>query len=481
MRNPLPILVLPLLALPLGCRRGIQVPDFGGLYSRAAEFEGPTRNPVVVIPGILGSTLRQHGTERVVWGTFSGSYANPSHSDGAQLVAHPMRVGAPLHELVDDVYASGALDRVRLSIFGLPIEAAAYAQILGTLGVGGFRDEGLSDAGAVDYGDEHFTCFQFPYDWRRDLSETSADLDAFLREKAAYVREQYRKRYGIDRKEIRFDVVAHSMGGLLLRYYLRFGAEALPADGSIPSVTWAGTDLVDKAVLVGTPSAGSVFVARELVHGKGITWLQPRYPAAMLGTMPALYQLLPRPRHGAYVRAQDPEARVESIMDPAVWEELEWGLADPDQDRVLARMLPDAASPEERRAIALDHLSKSLARASQFHAAMDQPAPPRPRGGLYLVAGDSIPTPSKVSIDFEKRRLELVEDQPGDGTVLRTSTVLDERVGGDWEPQLRTPIDWDRVLYLFDDHLGLTRNPAFVDNVLYWLLEEPRLAQRSVQ
>jgi hypothetical protein len=27
---------------------------------------------------------------------------------------------------------------------------------------------------------------------------------------------------------------------------------------------------------------------------------------------------------------------------------------------------------------------------------------------------------------------------------------------------------------LFSDHLGLTQDDAFADNVLYWLLEDPR-------
>ena len=62
---------------------------------------------------------------------------------------------------------------------------------------------------------------------------------------------------------------------------------------------------------------------------------------------------------------------------------------------------------------------------------------------------------------------------PGDGTVLRTSAVLDERVGGHWQPRLKTPIGWRHVQFLFTDHLGMTADPAFSDNVLYILLEGP--------
>ena len=64
--------------------------------------------------------------------------------------------------------------------------------------------------------------------------------------------------------------------------------------------------------------------------------------------------------------------------------------------------------------------------------------------------------------------------QPGDGVVPRSSALLDQRVGGTWQPTLVTPIDFRSVLFLPEDHLGLTRNDVFRDNVLYWLLEDPR-------
>ncbi len=35
-------------------------------------------------------------------------------------------------------------------------------------------------------------------------------------------------------------------------------------------------------------------------------------------------------------------------------------------------------------------------------------------------------------------------------------------------------VDWETVMFLFAGPLGLTQDPAFTDNVLYWLLEEPR-------
>jgi len=455
-----------LLPLLLGCTSAVRAPDLGGLYSRSARWHHERRNPVIVIPGILGSKLRDAETGRVVWGAFSGDYANPGSADGARLLALPMREGAALDELTDGVRSDGALDRVRLKLLGITIEAAAYANILATLGVGGYRDSLLARAGAVDYGTDHFTCFQFDYDWRRDLVENAERFHAWLAQTAASVRAERQKRFDSD-EEVRFDVVAHSMGGLLARYYLMYGPTDLPAEGAARAPDWAGAGRIERAILIGTPNAGSIRALSELVHGSDLGPVLPTYPPAILGTMPAVYQLLPRPRHGPL---RDGRGAAVDLLDPALWERRGWGLLDPSQDRVLEWLLPEAGTAADRRRIARDHVGKCLARARRFHEAIDVPARPPEGTALYLVAGDAEPTPAVASLE----EVAFTEWAPGDGTVLRTSAVMDERVGGAWRPSVVTPIAWRQTLFLFTDHLGLTRDPAFTDNVLYLLLEDPR-------
>ena len=58
---------------------------------------------------------------------------------------------------------------------------------------------------------------------------------------------------------------------------------------------------------------------------------------------------------------------------------------------------------------------------------------------------------------------------------------MDERIGrgADWSPGLVSPIAWDDVTFVFGDHLGMTRDPSFTDNVLYRLLDAPRPGQRA--
>ena len=456
-----------------GCSVHFAPPDLAGVYNEVAQLNDLERNPVIVIPGILGSRLRDTESGTLVWGAFAGSAASPGNPEGLRLVALPMAENAALSQLTDDVVPEGALDQIQISLLGMRIELNAYFNILQTLGAGGYRDEQLA-SGGVDYGDAHFTCFQFAYDWRRDIVESARKLHDYILDRRRYVNDEVRQRFGVEEHEFKFDIVAHSMGGLVLRYYLRYGAADLPADGSLPELTWAGAREVNRAILIGTPSAGSASAVVQLVEGASFAPFLSRYPPALLGTMPSVYQLLPRPRHGAVVDATDPRQPVGDLLDPTMWREAGLGLAAADQADVLKELLPGVPDPETRLRIALDHQAKSLARARQFMAAMDRPARPPPGLSIQLIAGDAVETPAVVALDRREGLIEVIEKAPGDGTVLRSSALLDERVGQDVKGRLDTPITWDRVTFLFEDHLGLTADPTFADNILFELLERPR-------
>ena len=464
---------LVLAAGAIGCGDKSEGPDLGELYNRSAQHHGPRRNPVIVIPGILGSKLVDGRDGTVVWGAFAGDYADPSTPRGARLGALPMSRGAALRDLRDDVVPNGALDRIRIDVLGLPIKLNAYANILGTLGAGGYRDQQLAEAGAVNYGADHFTCFQFAYDWRRDNVENAQQLHRFILARKRYIADEMRKRFGIENPRIKFDLVAHSMGGLVARYYLRYGGADLPADGSAPKITWAGAEHVARAVLVGTPSAGAVETLDRLVNGSIFAPIVPKYEAAISGTYPSMYQLLPRGRHGPVVDAET-DKPIADLYDPELWERMRWGLASPEQDRVLKVLLPDESDAAQRRQIALDHQQKCLRRAERFAAALDAPAKPPAGLSLMLFAGDREPTSAVAAADGATGEVKMVRWQPGDGTVLRSSALMDERLDGNWAPSLRSPIAWRQVTFLFTDHLGMTKDAAFSDNVLYILLESPR-------
>lgn len=461
-------------AVLAGCASGPRPPMLGQIYHQATHHDSADRNPVIVIPGVLGSKLVDSPSQAMVWGAFAGGYANPQTARGARMLALPMAMGQPLDQLKDTAVPSGALDRLRVDFLGLPILLDAYMQILMTLGVGGYQDQQLDDVGAIKYDDRHFTCFQFDYDWRRDNVENARRLHQFILDKTKFVQQQTLERYGVANRPVKFDIVAHSMGGLLTRYYVRYGDADLPADGSTPKPTWAGAQHVGRVVLVGTPNAGAIDALGELVHGTKFASILPSVDPAVVGTMPAIYQLLPRPRHKPVLNATTGEP-IGDLYDPELWQRMGWGLASPGQAPLLETLLPDIPDPAQRRRVALDHQRKCLARTRQFTAALDQPATPPAGLQIYLFAGDAVDTPARAKVDPRTGKLEISEHAPGDGRVLRSSALLDERIGRAWTPQLETPIAWQQVQFLFTDHLEMTKDPMFTDNMLYVLMEAPRV------
>lgn len=118
-------------------------------------------------------------------------------------------------------------------------------------------------------------------------------------------------------------------------------------------------------------------------------------------------------------------------------------------------------------------MDKCLARTQQFHAAIDIPAAPPPGCSLLLIARDAHETPDVLTVDTRSGRVRVASTAPGDGTVTRASALMDERIGRGYIPRLRSPVAWSGVVFLPADHLGLTRDPAFSNYLLYTILEKP--------
>ena len=461
------------LVLLSACESSDKAPNLGSLYTDLAKEEDPNRNPVIVIPGGLGSTLVETETGTMVWGEIGRGLENPKKGEEIRRIALPMQEGKTFQELRDNVVAEHALESIKLTIYGVTVEINTYSDILGSLGVGGFRNEIYGKSKTIDYGDRHYTSFQFAYDWRRDLVEAAKQLHDYILEKRTYVQEEIAKRHGIENNDVKFNIIAHSMGGLVTRYYLRYGTADLPDDGSLPPLTWEGSRYIEQVVLIGTPNAGSIDSIHHLVEGTHLAPGLPSFDAAILGTMPAIYQLLPRARHGHLISGSDANQEFMDPHDPELWEQMRWGLADPNLDPTLQILLPDIGDREARLQIALDHQRKSLQRAKYFAKALDVPATP-PRGlSINLIAGDAVATTDVIKVNTQNGELETYKKGPGDGKVLRSSALMDERVGSEIKGRLITPIHWANVLFLFSDHLGLTKDPVFTDNILYMLLEQP--------
>ncbi|MGH8035065.1 MAG: esterase/lipase family protein, partial [Lysobacterales bacterium] len=99
-------------------------------------------------------------------------------------------------------------------------------------------------------------------------------------------------------------LLAHSMGGLVARYYLRYGTDDV-LDGNDFPVTQAGASKVRTAVLLGTPNLGSVKSLHAFLIGTrvGLSTIAPE----VLATMPSIYQLFPHPVGNSLIGADGKE------------------------------------------------------------------------------------------------------------------------------------------------------------------------------
>ena len=339
----------------------------------------------------------------------------------------------------------------------------------------------------MDYGDQHYTCFQFPFDWRRDNAENARRLHEFVLEKKAYVEAERKRRFGID-DPVRFDFVAHSMGGLIARYYLRYGDQGAGANEFIdsadinsedvksngpeaPELSWAGCEHVDRCILIAPPNNGSAKSFVSTHEGFDFSVLLDAFPSGLVATLPSIYQLFPNgPDPAVY---DDETQKPLDHFDVETWDRRGWGLLNPDQDHVLRQLLPDVSSAAERHQIAKVHVQKCLRRAISFQKALNIPAAPPEGTTLHLFAGDAIPTIETLESNLKNRTLSTRSESPGDHTITRKSALGDKRSLQNWYPAVQSPVSYRDVRFLFDDHFGLTRDNVFIDNALYLLLEDP--------
>lgn len=428
----------------------------------AAQYEGPLRNPVIVIHGLLGAKLSdQKGS--VIWGKFSP--AQIAVGKNFRELAHPMKKGVPIPELKNDIHASGLLEQSEVQILGLQFSLDSYDILLNALKRNGYAPEAKRL-----FPDKHFpSLFVFYYDWRRDISENAAVLDRFIKEKKKLLQNQYHAMYGTEQEyDIQFDLVGHSMGGLVARYYLRYGGKILPDQAQeLQPPDWSGAKHVDKIVIIGTPNAGYADTLLELKNGLRLISGSPAYPPALLGTFLSYYEMLPAPEQ-KIVREKETRRAVD-LYDINTWLKYQWGLADPEQDDWLKRILPDAKTKEERRAIALDHLKKALIKAKLFRMALSFPADHCPPDvSLWLIAGNAVRTNAELEVD-RQGELTVAEQAAGDGKVTFASACQDTRAGGTWYPYMTSPVYWKAIYPVPGGHMGIM-NSSFFDAVLRHIL-----------
>jgi hypothetical protein len=188
------------------------------------------RDVIVFLPGIMGSVLERRG--KTVWDTRIASMFMALLRRARDLAELALTGDSQtLHELGDDVVATRTIPDVHL-IPGL-WKIDGYAKILDTL-----QERLPLRAG------ENF--FSFPYDWRRDNRCTARKLE----QKAMRCLHAWRRSSGFH--DAKLVLIAHSMGGLVSRYFL----EVLGG--------WQHTRTL---ITIGTPHRGAVGSLTSLANG----------------------------------------------------------------------------------------------------------------------------------------------------------------------------------------------------------------------
>ncbi len=358
--------------------------------------------PVIVIPGLIGSELINKNTNETVWFDLARS-----KDDDLRLPISPN-----LAANKDNLVAGDILRNVKYLKF-LP-ETEIYQSIADSLKLPGDYEEGNWDAPTANGFQD--TYYVYPYDWRRDNVENARLL----------IRKINALKLKLKRPDLKFNIVAHSMGGLIARYAAMYGDADLSNGTRRLTPTWAGAKSIAKIFLVGTPNEGSVPSLNGLLNGYSITRINLPFIQSIskfdMFTLPAMYQLLPA---NETLRAFDENLkplRVD-LYNPATWEKYGWAAyTDPKFAKEFSI---------QEQAQAKQYFRVVLNRARRFHEAIDANIAAKTPVAMYIIGADCKPTLDGVILvrDGKKDRWRTILGADGfkraDGTKVSGKEVED--------------------------------------------------------
>lgn len=212
----------------------------------------PMKDVIILLPGIMGSALAKDG--KSIWDVGVGALGRALFSLGDSVQDLALKSDASTG---DGVTPTHLLANVHMIPYLWKID-----------GYSGFAEFIRSKFEVTT--DENF--FEFPYDWRLDNRISAQRLSSMAKEWL----EKWRSRY----PDARLILIAHSMGGLVARYFI----EALGG--------WRDTKML---ITLGTPHRGSVKALDFLVNGLSkkfgsVTLLEL---TKFVRSCPSVYQLLP--------------------------------------------------------------------------------------------------------------------------------------------------------------------------------------------
>ena len=415
------------------------------------------RTPVILIHGLFGSELRAvNGDDERIWGDFS-CFAPIAEKRFKAMALTPEQAAEQ-----NRLRATDILRVTRVEFAGIKFDLENYSRIIDLLQAIGY----IPEKTLLPDGSHYSTLFVYFYDWRKSIDENAAGLARFIEEKKAYLEKQFQSCSKHRNKEVRFDLLGHSMGGLVARYYIEYGTQKLGCNREpLPVRNWYGAKNVRKLVMAGSPNAGYADVLFEMVNGMRMHQLAPEFPAGVLATFPSCYQMLPDVSEKTVRFAGSGKAV--DIFDVKVWQKYQWGLlADTDFNRELRKKMFPEAAENERLTAAAEYVDMLLNRASRFKLLFSQPVgvPPEPVK-YYLFASAGLKTNSLLEVDESDGTLEIKAFAPGDGKVTLQSTGL-------WRQQKDNPLICSEVYLLDGGHMGFMESTLFACNLALVLYSE---------
>lgn len=318
----------------------------------------PKKQPVIIVPGILGSRLNRVSDGEEVWPNF-----------GKMLI--PFKKDIHLNDLILQEDGSEILS-IPLSVSGI-LESVSGNSVYGDL------TKSFSDLGYAT-GTELFTV---PYDWRLGVASSTFRLEEAV---SSALHESPTGKVSI---------VAHSMGGLLVKEYLR-------------GVT--STSFIDKLVLLGVPELGSPKAFKALTYGDNFGFgfgpvdiFNIERSKIISQNMPGVYELLPSREYFARSR-------------PYIYDATGDAVSVPDYDSSSAFMMRD---PDDQRNQFL------LGRSDQTHSVLDGAGFNVATSSLYRIAGCQNPKTIGMIRVYPDAEFDI-DPIDGDGTVPLASATASE-------------------------------------------------------
>ncbi|MEE8537855.1 MAG: hypothetical protein V3S71_07575 [Acidobacteriota bacterium] len=449
---------LMLSSLSLGGCMPFQRLKMKEVHHDSAQRE--TRNPVILLHGFMGSKLHHVRTKRSAWGRVRNLFWKSRGDDLALPIDQE-----PLLANRDNLVPYEICDSVGGIDFYSPIVRA-------------LREVAGYDIGDIEHPHPGENLYVFAYDWRRDNVESAQALGEAI--------ERIVEAHG--RPDMKIDLLAHSMGGLVARYYVAYGTEDVLDQDPLPAPSYAGAQNIDKIILIGTPNEGSL-TAFRVMH-LGIT--RSLSPEALF-TMPSIYQLFPGREARPFVDAEGNVLPI-SLSDADNWVKYGWSAYQP---HILAEMrskLPrrhrkSAESFQRMREQMHAFLGAALERADRFHNALSQANGHQAGIRLYTFGSDCIPTQARAVLQEEggvwklafsveaartdPQHTDRVRDllfMPGDGSVTLASLMDQDPTA---PPGSKPSLPVEQTVFLCAQHGFLTRNPVFQNNLFHVLANGP--------